>query len=253
MRAAVGWLVGLVVLTGCGAHSGGSPEPDTVSDSSSPSDSGALSDSASPSDSAARPTVPARPTAPPALSRCSREPARRCPQPSACRRPGWPPARRPTSPLPCAADPAGPRTPVTCWCSPTPARSPVRCPATRVWRSWTARTGRSSRPPAPRAVTWVGCATRNRRSPRSGCRPADRPRRCWRACCSTRGPATAARSSGRAQHAAEHHRPDQGGRGDPDLRPGADPSDGAGQQRQPALTSRRADSRPPRAPVASAR
>lgn len=59
MRAAVGWLVGLALLTGCGAHSAGTPEPDTVTDTSSPSDSASDSpseslsdtDSASPSDS----------------------------------------------------------------------------------------------------------------------------------------------------------------------------------------------------------
>jgi hypothetical protein len=39
MRAAVGWLVGLALLTGCGAHRAGTPEPGTVTDSRSPSDS----------------------------------------------------------------------------------------------------------------------------------------------------------------------------------------------------------------------
>lgn len=63
MRAAVGWLVGLALLTGCGTHSAGGPEPDTVIDSSSlsdvlsdsPSDSATESDSESPSDSTSIP------------------------------------------------------------------------------------------------------------------------------------------------------------------------------------------------------
>jgi hypothetical protein len=64
MRAAVGWLVGLALLTGCGAHRAGSPEPDTVTESSSPSDSPSDSlsdtDSASPSDSTSS-VVPVQP------------------------------------------------------------------------------------------------------------------------------------------------------------------------------------------------